>query len=128
MVRTAAIAALVLLAGCGNAGRLYSESEIHDMAADEASEQVAPLIARIDELETKLSDLDEAQGKTRDFALSIYDAHESMRKTFNRNVALDNERAVAAMTARGACGQEWAQTEAGQSYVKNKACTTKDLK
>jgi outer membrane murein-binding lipoprotein Lpp len=133
VVRAEAIAGLLLLAGCGDAGinqKLTDaqRDEVADIADDQLGSKVSSLDNRIAELEEKQRALEEQLGTVRSLALDTYGEHERLRTTFNHNVDLENKQKVAAMTARGACGQEWRQTSAGYAVLANKECTLRDLK
>lgn len=111
----------MLLAGC-------DQSHAVDQAA------IGIQRDRIDQLESRLSAIEErdkaqdtAINGVRDLALETYNAHESLRKTFNGNVDMDNKAKAAALTAAGGCGQERYFDDNGYPRLRNKPCTVKDL-
>ncbi|MCW2405067.1 hypothetical protein M2336_001696 [Sphingobium sp. B1D7B] len=118
----------ILAAACDDIPRGRSESEIRAIASDEADDALSRAQTRIDALESRLDKLEGDQAQDRKFAVSVYGAHEALRKTFNKNVQADNEQLARNMTARGACGREWKQASNGQWFEANKTCTVKDLK
>lgn len=62
MVRAAALALGLALAGCDDMPQARTEGEIHGIASDvavgRAEEAVSPLRGRVDELETKASEME----------------------------------------------------------------------
>lgn len=123
-----ALACLLLLAGCGDIPKARTEEEIRQIAADEASASFAKLNDRIAALEDKLQEKDAEIAAVRGLAIANVNDHESLRKTFNNNVKIENEAAVRAMTARGACGTEVINYPNGGVVYRNKECTLKDLR
>lgn len=83
---------------------------------------------KIAALEQKAEDLQVQINGVRDLALSNYKAHESLRKTFNGNVDEENKARAARLTASGYCGKEQVNYPDGSWSMRNKECTTKDLK
>lgn len=106
------------LAGCADRPQVWRESEIQAIAedaADDAAIAATDYEDRIAELESKVEALEKRIGTVSDLALSNYDAHESLRKTFNHNVDLDNKRRDAQRTARGECG--YTKVAAGDGFI-----------
>lgn len=122
------ITVALTISGCNDTRKIYSEDEIQDMAQDEAARQVAPLEARVAQLEDDQKKLTDQLNTVRSLSIDTYDAHQSLIKTFNHNVALDNRQRAADLTAAGACGKEWRQASSGVAYLANKECTVKDLR
>lgn len=83
---------------------------------------------RVMELERKLDHAERDINGVRELELENARNHESLRKTFNRNVDVNNLAKVARMTADGACGRETVQYPNGGWTVRNRECTLKDLR
>lgn len=86
-----------------------------------ADDQIQRLTIRVTQLEQEVK-------FTEGDLKSVVNAHESLRKTFNSNVDIENRAKVARMTAQGACGTETVRYDDGGWSVRNKECTLKDLK
>lgn len=90
-------------------------------AVARANNNLSDLKLRIVEMEREI---EFAEGDIK----SVSAAHESLRKTFNSNVDIENKAKVARMTARGACGTETVRFDDGGWAIRNKECTLKDLR
>lgn len=95
---------------------------------EERIDSVHRVDSRVSELEIRIIEMERqlkyAEGDLR----SVAKAHESLRKTFNGNVDIDNRAKVARLTAAGACGTETVRFDDGSWTTRNKECTMKDLK
>ena len=124
------IPAISTLSACGDFPRARTESEIRDMAEDEA-DAIASRKAdssRVDELEERVEKLEERLRLTSASLDEARSNHESLRNTFNGNVDIENRSRAREMTRRGACGQEVEQVSGGGVIVRNKECTVNDLR
>ena len=120
-----AVAALVFLSGCTQSQpRTLTEFDVRAQIAT----QTADLRMQIERLKADQASLNKELQDVRVLALGVNDAHESLRKTFNHNVNLENEAKVRAMTARGACGTEQIHYPNGGIVYQNRQCTLKDLR
>lgn len=119
--------AALTAAGCNDMPQARSEAEIRRIAAETSGPTINRLQSRIDELEQRVNRQAEEISTVRNVALSTADAHESLRKTFNGNVDIENNNKARQMTARGGCGQEWVTYPDGGRAWRNKECTVKDL-
>ncbi|SES19723.1 hypothetical protein [Sphingobium sp. YR768] len=114
----------VALFGCSNTAPSYSQTDrINGLVESETRLQL-----RVDGLENKIAKMEREQLQDRQFSVDTFNALGSLRKTFNKNVGIENEEAVRDMTRRGACGAEWTQATDGQWFQTNKICTVSDLK
>lgn len=104
-----------------NHEKLGEEREARAVAHQRMQLQVDDLSSRINEMQRKI---DFAESDIE----SVSKAHESLRKTFNGNVDIDNRAKVARLTAAGACGTETVRFDNGGWAVRNKECTLKDLR
>lgn len=91
-----------------------------DVAPEDTSSRVAALEARVTEMEDKLGYQEKLAGAISSDLSATQKALQTANKTADINSARD-------MTRRGACGQEWAVSNTGQSYLRNKRCTVADL-
>lgn len=109
--------AIASLSACSDRPKLWTESEIQDIAGDAAGDAAADTDHedRIADLESRIDALEERIGVVSDLAVGNYNAHESLRKTFNANVKIDNDARDARRTARGECG--YTQVAAGAGFV-----------
>lgn len=107
--------------GWNTSDKLKKERTERIDAVQEAYDDVAKLQLRVTELERQLEATEGVVG-------SVASAHESLRKTFNNNVDIENKAKVARMTAQGACGTETYYPPSGGMVLRNKACTLNDLK
>lgn len=114
----------LLLAGCDNLPQARTETEIREIAREEADFAGDKVIA----LEARIAALEESAIRDRAFMVETYNAHESLRKTFNGNVDQTNREKVANMTARGACGTRLVNLPNGGYYNERIECTEKDLR
>lgn len=124
----AAIVGFLAVAGCDEIPRARSETEIREMARQVHAADIQRLDRQIMTLESRLAKEEAFSRSVQGLALAAYDQQESLRKTFNHNVDLNNAAKVASMTARGACGQEWVRYPDGGQVWRNKVCTIKDLR
>lgn len=115
MIRAAIPLVVLLLAGCSDRPRIWTESEIQDIAGDAAGDAAADALAdsdheaRIEDLEAKVDALERRLGIVSDLAIATSDAHESLRGTFNSNVEIANAKDNAERqrrTQRGECGYD----------------------
>lgn len=116
-MRRAALLAFVALVGCDEPDRYETAREVALLKID-----LATLQARVSQLESDNKSLKERVSANANLATSLYDAHESLRKTFNRNVVADNEYWRKKRTAEGVCGQETVWFKDGSYTVRNKDC------
>ena len=91
------------------------------MAAD-AQRRVGATESDLEDLKRRITTMEERQGATYELAKATYDAHESLRKTFNKNVDIDNRRSDAIDTQLGNCGKQWIQGDQGWVTV-NRDCS-----
>ncbi|MEW9855903.1 hypothetical protein [Novosphingobium sp. M1R2S20] len=127
-MRWYAIVAVFAVAGCDDIPRARSENAIRGIAAEEAVKSVQRMDVRLARLEEENRKLKGDMDLLRDWLKAESDALESLRKTFNHNVNLENSAKVARMTAQGACGTERVEYPDGGWAIRNKECTQKDLK
>lgn len=119
---------VLALAGCGDFPRARSEAEIKELARSVAADERLQITARMDDLESRLLKAEEDARRARDLGMENAANADRFIDTFNRNVKIDNEASVRAMTARGACGQEIYYDDYNTPRSRNKACTLKDLR
>jgi hypothetical protein len=131
MIRVVAPVLLLCVAGCSDRPKLWSESEIQDIAGDAASDATADALAdtdheaRIEDLESKVDALERRLGIVSDLAISTSDAHDSLTKTFNSNVEKLNAKDQAERqrrTQRGECGYETQAAGNGGVIYVPRAC------
>jgi septal ring factor EnvC (AmiA/AmiB activator) len=98
-MRLAGVLLLLALAGCNDMPQARTKSEISDIAADEAEDQVAPLRAQIAEMQDKIDELERALQEqkttlqlTGDSLTEARGNHDALLKTFNQNVDKSNAR------------------------------------
>lgn len=128
MVR-AAIIALLLLAGCGEAS---SDSDQIEADLHEVRSQAAGNRADIDRLEADLEARLEVLEKAHDNLVEIV-SHNADIANQNANVISENAKAanqnsLRDMTRRGACGTESVSLPNGGVVLRNKECTEKDMR
>lgn len=106
---------------------VYSDSSKVKAERIERIDSVVDVDQKVSTLETRIialeRDIKFAQGDLERAAAK----QDTIVKTFNHNVAIENKEAVKRMTARGACGQETFYPEGGGVVMRNKQCTLKDL-
>lgn len=117
------LASCLVLAGCFQKDENLDRSEIERLRATQAD-----LTTRVDSLEDRLALLKEGQAANYAYIKSVADGHDSLVKTFNGNVNMENKAKVARMTAAGGCGQERINYPDGGWAFRNKECTIKDLR
>lgn len=122
-----ALGLVLSVPACNDVPRARSEAEIRRIAAADAAPELSRMTDRIDALERKLTETQHELSTVRRLALSTSDAHDSLVKTFNGNVKIENEAAARDMTRRGRCGTERVDYPNGGVAWRNRECTVKDL-
>jgi len=118
----------LMLAGLSSCQQPSERVTATDATARDALSKANRQEHRIVDLERKVASLEFQVEEVRNFALSNYNAHESLRKTFNSNADAENKARVARLTASGYCGKEQVNYSDGSWSMRNKECTLKDLK
>lgn len=121
------VTAALVLSGCDDMPRARSKSDIREIVQAEAGTQIRALELRVQRLESDLESQKSISKIDREFSVSTYNELNSLRKTFNGNVDIENKNKARQMTARGGCGQEWVNYPDGGRAWRNKECTVKDL-
>lgn len=116
------------LAACDDPPQARSEADVRRIALDAEANRFLQLELRLDSLEGQLKVQQAELDTTSKFVTDTFNAHESLRKVVNHNVDLDNQAAVRAMTARGACGTDLVHLPDGGWYNRPRECTLKDLR
>lgn len=124
------LSAFAVLSGCGDFPRARTESEIRDIAEDEADAIASHKAdsSRVDELEERVEKLEERLRLTSASLDEARSNHTALLNTFNGNVDIENKARAREMTRRGACGQEVQQIAGGAAIYRNRECTVDDLK
>lgn len=118
-MRIFALALALIVGGCD------TPSKKADAARDIASDAQIRAMAAQDEISNlKLENkrLESELKTVRDLAILTSESLESLRKTFNGNVEINNENNRQARTDAGLCGRETVYLEGGGYTVRNKEC------
>lgn len=107
-MRLLAIIATVTLAGCNDVPHVWSESNIRDMAGDEAeaivSDRESSMQAKLEAMEGRIKALEDANVDLAVRAANARNFSEKIADQVANNARVQNQNSVKDMTARGACG------------------------
>lgn len=127
-MRIALLLVLTALTGCNEMPGQLSEERVTAIAAQQAVAANQTAEGRIDKLENENRELQHELSVLTKWVRAESESLDSLRRTFNQNVVIDNNAKVARMTAAGACGTERVTFPEGGWTVRNKECTLKDLR
>jgi predicted nucleic acid-binding Zn-ribbon protein len=114
----------MVLTGCSdNPNSLVRQHELDEMRA-----RTDRLVAKVYELQGRNAELEENLRGLRALALENSSNIQSIASAVNKNAAIANEKAVAEMTERGACGTRLVQIEGGGVWNRRIPCTEADLR
>lgn len=119
---------LIALGGCNDMPGQLSEERVTAIAAQQAVAANQAAEARIDKLENENRELQHELSLLTKWVRAESASLDSLRRTFNQNVVIDNKAKVARMTAAGACGVERVNYPEGGWAMRNRECTQKDLR
>lgn len=103
----------------------------HEKLKDEREERIFAIQraeTRNEDIKTRIVTLERELGSAKETAGLAVAAVSAVSDRVSNNAKVANENAVKDMTRNGACGQETIYLENGGWTVRNRECTTKDLK